>query len=139
MDILVLALIFVCAVYSVHALLNDKVKSAAVSLLPIPALAIYGNHLGIEGLYQLGAFMCIGAMLFEFVLVKQLNSEKHIEGLFLLLGAGYIASVYICHSVLGMGVRTSITMASCYYIYVFNLALILFHKVHKEVALLPEA
>lgn len=139
MDILVLALIFICAVYSVHALLNDKVKSAAFSLLPIPALAIYGNHLGIEGLYQFGAFMCVCAMLFEFVLVKQLNSEKHLEGLFLLLGAGFVASIYVCHSVLGLGVRSSITMASCHYIYVFNLGLILFHKFNKEVSILPEA
>lgn len=137
MDILVLALILICAVAGVHFLLNDKPKAATFSLLPIPALAILSNQLGISGLYPFIAFVCVCVMFFEFLLVRQLNAGKRVFPVFLLLAVGFVAAVFFCRRGLGMGFLQAFTMASCHYIYFFCLALVLFHKFHKEVAILP--
>ena len=93
MDILVLALILICAVAGVHFLLNDKPKAAAFSLLPIPALAILSNQLGISGLYPFIAFVCVCVMFFEFLLVRQLNAGKRVFPVFLLLAVGFVDSI----------------------------------------------
>lgn len=133
MDILVVALIFVCAFSSVIALLNDNNKATIAVLLPIPALGIYSHYLGIPGMFQFVAFLSTCAVALEILLLKQVGSEKQISLFSLLPLVGYVVAVYMCHTITGSGVRQSVLMGSSYYMYVLTFFLLLIQKHDKQV------